>query len=102
MPYILLHNEEKKESQHICVTSGSTFHFPHSFGIKYCCGHEYQLWNFFTMTIPEKEGLVPLNFENYKHFENYHFPLLNFIDDLQMLWWEVYGEHENTKLLYAV
>lgn len=81
MPYILLHNEEKKESQHICVTSGSTFHFPHSFGIKYCCGHEYQLWNCFTMTIPEKEGLVPLNFENYKHFENYLFPLLNFIED---------------------
>lgn len=76
--YTLAQRGGKKESQHICVTCGSTFHFLHSFGIKYCCGHEYQLWNCLTMT---KEGLVPLKFKNYKHFENYYFPLLNFTED---------------------
>lgn len=35
------------------------------------------------MTILEKERLVllVLKFKNYKHFENYNFPLLNFIED---------------------
>lgn len=46
-------------------------YFPHVIDIKYCIGHEYQLWKYPLMIIPEKEGWIRLKFKNIENQRNY-------------------------------